>query len=67
VQTGIGVGSGTPSEAGLAKVMAFVQATSSSRIAFPDEIASVIAFLASDEASYMNGAIVAVDNGWLAA
>ena len=33
------------------------------RIGQPDEIARVIAFLASDDASYMNGAELAVDGG----
>jgi NAD(P)-dependent dehydrogenase (short-subunit alcohol dehydrogenase family) len=34
------------------------------RLAQPAEIANVIAFVASDEASYMTGAIVSVDGGW---
>jgi NAD(P)-dependent dehydrogenase (short-subunit alcohol dehydrogenase family) len=33
------------------------------RVARPDEIASVIAFLASPKASYITGAVVAADGG----
>jgi NAD(P)-dependent dehydrogenase (short-subunit alcohol dehydrogenase family) len=36
------------------------------RVAEPGEIASVAVFLASDAASYVNGAIVPVDSGWSA-
>jgi NAD(P)-dependent dehydrogenase (short-subunit alcohol dehydrogenase family) len=32
----------------------------------PHEIANIIGFLATDEASFVNGAIVAVDGGWTA-
>jgi len=36
------------------------------RIARPEEIANVILFLASEESSFMTGAVVAVDGGWSA-
>lgn len=37
------------------------------RFATPEEQAAAIAFLVSDEASYITGAILAVDGGWLTA
>jgi 3-oxoacyl-[acyl-carrier protein] reductase len=35
------------------------------RLARPDEIAKVVAFLASEDAAYMTGSSVAVDGGWI--
>src|SRR5258707_5448217 len=66
VETGIGVGSGMPHEAGLARVMAVVQG-SAGRPARAEQIASVIAFLAPDEASHVHGAILTADNWWVGA
>ena len=36
------------------------------RLAEPEEVARVVTFLASEDASYMTGAIVAIDAGYTA-
>jgi NAD(P)-dependent dehydrogenase (short-subunit alcohol dehydrogenase family) len=36
------------------------------RLAEPDEVARVVAFLVSDDASYVTGSSVLVDGGWIA-
>ncbi len=41
-----------------------IDQTSLGRIGQPEEIANVVAFLASDEASFMTGAAVEVSGGW---
>lgn len=43
-----------------------VASAASVRIAAPEEIGRVILFFASNEASFVNGAVVPVDGGWLA-
>lgn len=40
--------------------------TATGRYGTPDEIGKVVAWLCSDNASYINGAVVPVDGGWLA-
>lgn len=45
---------------------AFIHSVPIGRAGTPEEIASVIAFLASDDASFVNGQVIAVDGGWLA-
>lgn len=61
VETAIGVG-GVPSQAGLARAQKGM--VTMPRPGKPEEIARVALFLASDEASYTNGAVVTVDGGW---
>jgi NAD(P)-dependent dehydrogenase (short-subunit alcohol dehydrogenase family) len=40
--------------------------TPAPRLGVPDDIASVVAFLCSDEAAYVNGTFIPVDGGYLA-
>jgi NAD(P)-dependent dehydrogenase (short-subunit alcohol dehydrogenase family) len=63
VDTGITLG-GEPSERGYAALNRTLPANP--RLGAPAELAAVAAFLASDEASFVNGSVIVVDGGWLA-
>lgn len=64
VQTNIGLGSATPSEFGVDKAMKGIGLNP--RFGDPKEIATVALFLASDDASFVNGAVITADAGWTA-
>ena len=63
VETAIGAG-GVPNANGYARLEPFM--ATMMRMGKPEEIAQVAAFLASDEAGFINGAIITADGGWLA-
>lgn len=58
----------TPMTSGVpAEVMAkIIGRTSSNRYGQPEEVARAATWLCSEEASYVNGSVLAVDGGWLA-
>jgi NAD(P)-dependent dehydrogenase (short-subunit alcohol dehydrogenase family) len=66
VETNITAGKGFEmfDQAGVARLMPVLQLVP--RIAQPEQMASVALFLASDAASFVNGAIIPADGGWAA-
>jgi NAD(P)-dependent dehydrogenase (short-subunit alcohol dehydrogenase family) len=65
VNTNIGSTMKNISEFGISRASLAHQV--SPRSGEPEEIAQVALFLASDEASFINGAVITADGGWTAA
>ncbi|HWI61310.1 MAG TPA: glucose 1-dehydrogenase [Symbiobacteriaceae bacterium] len=63
VATAIGLG-GEPHPEGLPRLMKVAE--TSPRTAQPQELATVALFLASEDASFVNGAVLVADGGWVA-
>jgi len=53
-------------KAGIRDITPIVERTPMKRLGHPNEVASIVAFLASDEASFVTGETVLADGGWLA-
>lgn len=64
VNTNIGTTMTSPDEFGMGRAMAGIGINP--RSGEPEEIAKVALFLASDEASFVNGAVITADAGWTA-
>lgn len=64
VETNIGATITSPHEFGAGR--AYVGMSTNPRIGKPEEIANVALFLATEESSFVNGAVIVVDGGWSA-
>lgn len=64
VDTAIGIGGDEPSELGFARMC--LGSKTIPRAGTSEELASVALMLVSDDGSFVNGAILAVDGGWTA-
>lgn len=64
IETNIGASMSEPNEFGMGKAMS--GAGFNARIGQSEEVATVALFLASDDASYVNGQTIATDGGWTA-
>ncbi|SHF01967.1 NAD(P)-dependent dehydrogenase, short-chain alcohol dehydrogenase family [Seinonella peptonophila] len=64
VETNIGTTMNQPDKFGMERAM--IGANSNPRSGQPEEIAKVALFLASDDASFVNGTVITADAGWTA-